>query len=96
MTAATLDMNVLVSAAISPQGHPYQVLEAWFAARFEHVTSQHILSQMTSKLRSDRIGRHYGITTAAIRAFTRGLLERTPYEGIQIVTPRTFLELLNR
>ena len=141
MVAATLDVNVLVSAAISPRGTPYQLVEAWHAGRFEVVTSDHIITQLTNKLRSDRIGRRYGLTSTAIRAFTgplqhdarrivipptemlpvtgdpeddavlatarlgratylvtgdAGLLAHSPYEGIQIVTPRVFLELLQR
>src|SRR3712207_1304481 len=140
MVGATLDVNVLVSAAISPRGIPYQLLEAWQAERFEVITSQHIIDQLTLKLRSDRIGRRYGLTAAAIRAFTAplrtharlvslppaeilsvtgdpeddavlatarlgraaylvtgdgGLLDRSPYAGIAIVTPRAFLELLD-
>jgi len=140
MAGATVDVNVLVSAAISSRGNPYRVLQAWYAGRFEAVTSEHIITQLTIKLRSDRIGRRYGLTTAGIRDFTgplrsdarlivvsardilavtgdpeddavlatarlgkvdflvtgdRGLLARSPYEGIEIVNPRTFLERLD-
>jgi putative PIN family toxin of toxin-antitoxin system len=140
MVAATLDVNVFISAAISPRGTPYQLIEAWHAGRFEVVTSTHIIDQLTLKLRSDRIGRRYGLTTAAIRAFTdplqhdarliaippadvrpitgdpeddavlatarlgqadylvtgdAGLLARSPYDGIPIITPRAFFELLD-
>ena len=140
MVGATLDVNVLVSAAISPRGIPYQLLEAWQAQRFEVITSQHIIDQLTIKLRSDRIGRRYGLTSAGIRDFIAplrsdarrlplppseilpitgdpeddavlatarlgqaaylvtgdgGLLARSPYAGIQIITPRAFLELLD-
>lgn len=139
MAGATVDVNVFVSAAISPRGIPYRLIEAWRDRRFELITSQHILDQLRLKLRSDRIGRRYGLTTATIRAFTaplrtdarlmvlppaeirpvtgdpeddavlatarlggadylvtgdRGLLARTPYEGIAIVTPRAFWEFL--
>jgi putative PIN family toxin of toxin-antitoxin system len=73
MVGATLDVNVLVSAAISPRGVPSQILEAWQAQRFEVITSQHIIDQLVLKLRSDRIGRRYGLTVAAIRDFTAPL-----------------------
>jgi uncharacterized protein len=140
MVSATLDVNVLVSAAISPRGVPYQLIDAWQAQRFALITSQHIIDQLMLKLRSDRIGRRYGLTTAAIRDFTAplrrdarrivlppseilsitgdpeddavlatarlgqaaylvtgdgGLLARSPYDGIPIITPRAFLELLD-
>jgi len=139
MASATLDVNVLVSAAISPRGTPYQLIEAWHAQRFEVITSQHIIDQLVLKLRSDRIGRRYGLTPATIRDFTAplrrdarhivlspsailpvtgdpeddavlatarlgqaaylvtgdgGLLARSPYAGIPIITPRAFLDLL--
>lgn len=140
MIRAVLDVNILISAAISSRGLPYRILVAWQTGRFELLISEHILNQLVLKLRSDRIARRYGLTTAAIRDFTaplrtdartivvapdqvlpitgdpeddtvlatarlgqaqylvtgdEGLLARSPYEGIQIVRPRTFLELLD-
>jgi uncharacterized protein len=139
MASATIDVNVLVSAAISPRGIPYRLISVWQSGRFEVVTSEHIITQVTIKLRSDKL-RRYGLTTAAIRDFTAplrvdarlisippseilpvtgdpeddtvlatarlgqadylvtgddGLLARSQYQGIQIVTPRTFLELID-
>jgi uncharacterized protein len=73
MTSVTLDVNVLVSAAITPRGTPYEILQAWQTGRFEVVISQHILTELLLKLRSDRIGRRYGLTPARIRAFTAPL-----------------------
>jgi putative PIN family toxin of toxin-antitoxin system len=140
MVSATLDVNVLVSAAISPRGNPHRVLQAWYAGGYDVVTSEQIITQLTIKLRSDKIGRRFGLTTAGIRTFTaplrsdarlvivtagdilpvtgdleddvvlatarlgevdylvtgdHGLLARSPYEGIEIVNPRTFLERLD-
>jgi uncharacterized protein len=141
MIRAVLDVNVLVSAAISTRGIPYQVLLAWHLGRFEVLISRHILDQLVLKLRADRIARRYGMTTAAVRDFTaplrtdarlidvppdkilpvtgdleddailatarlgqadylvtgdEGLLARSPYEGVEIVRPRAFLELLDQ
>jgi putative PIN family toxin of toxin-antitoxin system len=73
MVGATLDVNVLVSAAIAPRGTPHQLIDAWQAQRFEVITSQHIIDQLALKLRSDRIGRRYGLTPAIIRDFTAPL-----------------------
>lgn len=59
---------LLVSAAISPRGAAYRSLEAWHAGRFEVITSDHIITQLTIKLQADRIARRYNLTIAAIRA----------------------------
>lgn len=140
MVEVTLDVNIFVSAAISPRGLPYRLVDAWHARRFERITSQHIIDHVTLKLRSDRIGCRYGLTTAAIRAAIAplrtdarlivlslaeiltvtgdleddavlatarlggaaylvtgdaGSLARSSYEGITILSPRTFFELLD-
>jgi putative PIN family toxin of toxin-antitoxin system len=73
MTDVVLDVNVLVSAAIAPRGVPYQLLLAWQAGRFDVAISEHILTQLVLKLRSDRIGRRYGLTTTLVRDFTTPL-----------------------
>src|SRR5688572_27976085 len=70
MPSATLDVNVLVSAVIMGHGIPFQLVEAWRARRFTVVTSEHIIAQLSAKLRTDRIGRRYAITPADIRAIT--------------------------
>ena len=41
-----LDTNVLLSALISPHGHPDAIYRAWRAARFEVVTSAHQLDEL--------------------------------------------------
>jgi putative PIN family toxin of toxin-antitoxin system len=69
MLRAVLDVNVLVSAAIMRRGIPHALLVAWQAGRFTMVTSEHIITQLTIKLRSDKL-RRYGLSTADIRAVT--------------------------
>jgi putative PIN family toxin of toxin-antitoxin system len=140
MDDTVIDVNVLVSAAISPNGNPYRILELWHAGRFDVVTSDHIITQVTIKLQADRIARRYHLTVSAIRAFTGPLrtdarkvnvspsdllpvtgdpeddtvlaaarLGRAKYlvtgdtrlqaigtyEGVTIVSPRRFLEMLD-
>ena len=41
-----LDTNILLSALISPHGHPDTIYRAWRAARFEVVTSVHQLDEL--------------------------------------------------
>jgi uncharacterized protein len=140
MLSAVLDVNVLVSAAIVGRGIPYLLLMAWQARRFTVITSQHIITQLAIKLRSDKL-RRYGLSTADIRALTNLLrkdavvvsvpaveirsvtgdpeddtvlatarlsgagylvtgdallLSLSPYERVQILTPRAFLAQLQR
>jgi putative PIN family toxin of toxin-antitoxin system len=64
MTRTSLDVNVLVSAVISPRGIPHQLLLAWKDERYTLVTSEHIIGQLTAKLSLARIGGRYGITAA--------------------------------
>jgi putative PIN family toxin of toxin-antitoxin system len=138
MLRAVLDVNVLVSAAIMGRGIPHALLVAWQAGRFTLITSEHIITQLTIKLRSDKL-RRYGLSTADIRAVTNllrkdavvvtvpadeirpvtgdqeddavlatarqgeagylvtgdtRLLNLSPYEGIQVLTSRAFLTLI--
>lgn len=141
MISATLDVNILVSATIMPRGIPQQILVAWRAKQFQVVTSDHIITQAMLKLRSDRVGKRYGITTSDIRTLLdslrydalvvqvrpgdiqnitgdpeddavlatarlgradflvtgdEGLLACSPHEGVQIVRPRAFLDVISR
>jgi putative PIN family toxin of toxin-antitoxin system len=138
---AVLDVNVLVSAAISARGIPHQLLLLWQSHLFDVVVSEHILNQLLLKLRADRIARRYHLSTHAVRLFVEplrtdaerivvppdqvlpisgdseddavlatarlgradylvtgdeGLLVHSPYEGVSIMRPRTFLEIVSR
>jgi putative PIN family toxin of toxin-antitoxin system len=75
MIGAVLDVNVLVAAVISQFGVAYRLLRAWQASQFVVVTSEHIIEEVGSKLRLDRIGVRYGITHDEIEAF-QSLLRR--------------------
>lgn len=141
MARVVLDVNVNVSAVVGPLGHPRQVVEAWRADRFTHLTSEHIISHTTRKLRLPRIARYHGLPDRALRLVEatlrehttlvplapddivpitgdaeddavlatarlgraeylvtgdRGLLALGTYEGVTIVTPRRFVELLDQ
>ena len=66
MVRAVLDVNVNVSAVLGPLGHSRRVVEAWRAARFQHATSAHIISQVGAKLRLPRIARRHALTDEEI------------------------------
>ncbi len=50
MLRVVLDVNVLVSALLSPAGTPARLLRAWRAARFELVVSPALLAELTRTL----------------------------------------------
>ena len=50
MRRVVLDVNVLVSALLSPAGSPARLLRAWRAARFELVVSPALLAELTRTL----------------------------------------------
>ncbi|MCL4552143.1 MAG: putative toxin-antitoxin system toxin component, PIN family [Candidatus Marsarchaeota archaeon] len=64
---AVLDVNVIVSAIIAPQGTPRQVLAAWEHQLFSSITSDGIIAEVQEKLRDREIGGSYGVTAEDIR-----------------------------
>ncbi len=50
MLRVVLDVNVLVSALLSPAGTPARLLRAWRMARFELVVSPALLTELTRTL----------------------------------------------
>ena len=62
MLRALLDVNVLVSALLSPQGRPAAVIAAWRDGRFDFVASPILLRELEAVRRRrhlvDRIDRH--------------------------------------
>ena len=73
MVRTTLDVNVLVSAAIAPLGIPRRL---WLDAqleRFSLVSSDPILSQTTTKLRLPRIARRYDLSNDDVRIFVEAV-----------------------
>ncbi len=50
-----IDTNVLVSAALTPEGTPGRVVAAWLAVRFEAVTTEELIEEVERVLALDRI-----------------------------------------
>ncbi|HKV24689.1 MAG TPA: putative toxin-antitoxin system toxin component, PIN family [Candidatus Acidoferrum sp.] len=50
-----LDTNVLVSALISPRGHPAAIYDAWEEGRFILLTSAELLDELGATLERPRI-----------------------------------------
>lgn len=90
MLSAVLDVNVLISAMIMRRGFPYQLFSAWRTGRFTVVTSEHIITQLIMKLRSDKL-RRYGVTTGDLRTVASslrndGIIVEVPASDIRPVT----------
>lgn len=68
MLAVVLDVNVVVSAVMSPFGAPRQVLEAWHAGLIDALTSTGIIEEVAAKLLDPAIGGRLGVTVAEIEA----------------------------
>jgi len=73
MIRAVLDVNVLISALISPRGVPAQVLDAWRAERFVVVTSEAILAEFQRVLARPQLRNRYGLTPSRVERLVRGL-----------------------
>ena len=91
MIRAVLDVNVIISAVLSAQGAPRRILEAWQAGAFVVVVSQGIISEVTAKLLSPRIGGAYGVTSDDILYISallqsQGELVQVPQGDVPMVT----------
>jgi putative PIN family toxin of toxin-antitoxin system len=47
---AVLDVNVIISAVLSPRGAPAKILRAWLDGEFEFVASESLLSELDRAL----------------------------------------------
>jgi len=73
MIRAVLDVNVLVSALISPTGTPARILDAWRDELFIFVTSEDILAEFERVVAEPRLSRRYGLTPPRVARLMRGL-----------------------
>jgi putative PIN family toxin of toxin-antitoxin system len=62
---AVLDPNVLISAILSKDGSPAQVLRAWIGGAFELVVSPHLLDEIDRVLRYPKIRKRISSDDAA-------------------------------
>jgi putative PIN family toxin of toxin-antitoxin system len=57
MLRAVLDVNVLISAVLSPRGTPARLLLAWQAGAFELIVSPALLAELSRALRYPKLAR---------------------------------------
>ena len=62
---AVLDVNVLVSAMLSPRGSPAKLLIAWQAGEFDLVVSPAVLAELARALTYPKLVRHIAPADAA-------------------------------
>ncbi len=73
MIRAVLDVNVLISALISPSGAPAQILDAWRAETFVVVISEPILAEFQRVVAQPQLRNRYGLTPSRVERLLRGL-----------------------
>jgi hypothetical protein len=73
MIRAVLDANVVVSGILSQKGIPGTILRAWREERFELVTTEAILEEITRVLRYPKIAKRHEWSEKHIAAFVEDL-----------------------
>ena len=73
MIRAVLDANVVVSGILSQKGVPGTILRAWREERFELVTTEAILEEITRVLRYPKIAKRHEWSEKHIAAFVEDL-----------------------
>jgi putative PIN family toxin of toxin-antitoxin system len=84
---AVLDVNVLISALLSPTGTPARVLAAWQQGQFDLIVSPQLLAELERALVYPKLRRHIGPDEAAefVEVLLRGaIVERDPAEPPEI------------
>jgi hypothetical protein len=54
---AVLDVNIVISAVLSPRGTPAKILQAWLDGEFEFVASEDLLSELGRALAYPKLAR---------------------------------------
>ena len=85
---AVLDGGQYVSATIKPRGHPVQIPQAWRDGKFELISSVPLLDDLRRVLFYLHIRKWH-------KSSDRHLTRRDSFEGVPIVLPRRFLEILD-
>lgn len=85
-----LDTNVIISAFLSPTGHPGQLLHAWRQHQFELVLSQALLNEYAEAFAYDRVAKRLKFSPAHIEEVIHNLKNSSVfiedvYGGITIV-----------
>jgi hypothetical protein len=66
-----LDTNVIVSALLSPAGHPAEIINLWEAEKIEVVSSPPLLIELERVLQYPRVQKYLKRTQSDVDAFLR-------------------------
>ncbi len=84
-----LDTNVIISALLSPQGPPAEIVRRWEAEEIEVVTSPPLIGELERVLTYPRVRGHLRFSDEDIDALLERLMAITP-----IVDPQSTLEMV--
>lgn len=73
MIKAVLDTNLIVSAFLTPNGHPARILKAWQDSLFELIISPQIIEEMRRVLFLDKLKKYKLVSDEEINTFLLGL-----------------------
>ncbi len=73
MIRAVVDTNILIRAAIRPQGTIGPIVRRLSERRYLLIISEMLFDELIEKLREPRIGRKYSLDEQAIKAFVEEL-----------------------
>ena len=66
-----LDTNVIVSALLSPAGHPAEIINLWEAKKFEVVTSPPLIRELKRVLQYPRVQKYLKQPQSKVDAFLK-------------------------
>ena len=84
-----LDTNVMISALLSAEGSPAQIMDFWEAGAFDVASSTSLLDELRRVLGYDKIKKHLGLTPEEIDRLINGLHTAAVYvepeEALKVV-----------
>ena len=86
-----LDTNVIVSAVLSPQGAPAEIIRRWEAEEIEVVTSPPLISEFERVLSYSRVRRYLKLSEEEI-----GGLQKRLRVVATVVDPQFTLEIVKK
>ncbi len=84
MIRAVLDTNIFVSAVLTPDGPPAQILVRWEEHRFVLLLSRLLLEEIDEVLRYPRVRRRHGWSEEEINGFVGRLEEMAAITASQV------------
>jgi putative PIN family toxin of toxin-antitoxin system len=88
---AVLDVNVLISAVISPRGTPAQILRLWEGEEFELIISPPILEELERVIHYPRIQERYDLSAGYVSQFLESIVS-----SATVVEPSVRLSVIEK